>query len=318
MSHLHDARGDAHFARVRVALGVFLFVHFLHLLPWAPELFSNIGMLADGSASPLLHLFANPLALFDGPLFAQCFVASGALASLVLVFGNGPRKRIAALYLWFVLACLFGRNPLIRNPSLPYLGVLLLVYAASPKRPDVSLLRVVWVLLALGYAYSGITKLTSPSWLDGSAITAILNNPLARPGVAHDFLLALPSGFLVAASFGTLFLEISFPLLALSKRTRPLAWLAMTALQLSLLVLVDFADVTWGMLLVHAFTFDPRWLKRLLSSSSANPDHCHDGPHGRGRLYGAVRRNSHGVHPSGAHWAMACHTLFSRWRKHQT
>lgn len=294
-----DASADAHFARVRAALAVFLFVHFVQLLPWAAELFSNAGMIADGSASPLLHIFANPLALFDSPVFAQLFVGSGAVASVVLLFGGSRGRRIAALYLWFVLTCLFGRNPLIRNPSLPYVSVLLLVYAASPKRPDVSLVRVVWVLLAVGYAYSGITKLASPSWIDGSAVAAILSNPLARPGALRDLLLSLP-GVLVFVSYGTLFLEITFPIFALSKRTRPLAWLAMTGLQVSLLLLIDFADLTFGMLLVHAFTFDPQWLaigrrRRLLSSRDAGQHHGHDGPHVRvHRLLPGVGPKAHG------------------------
>ncbi|MFK8001624.1 MAG: hypothetical protein AB8H86_18665 [Polyangiales bacterium] len=284
MTQTEDARLNAHFARVRVALAVFLFVHFLGLLPWAAELFSDAGMIAEGSASPLLRVFANPLALLDSPLFTQLFVASGALASLLLLFGGEVQRRAAALYLWFVLTCLFGRNPLIRNPSLPYLGVLLLVYAASPKRPDVALVRVVWLLLAVGYAYSGLTKLSAPSWVDGSAIAAILRNPLARPGFCRDILLGLPSIVLVVVTYATLFLEIAFPLLALSKKARPFAWVAMTGLQLSLLALIDFADLTWGMLLVHAFTFDPRWLaiggpKRLIPSGDASLHHDHDGPH---------------------------------------
>lgn len=303
MKRTEDARLDAHFSRVRIALAGFLFVHFAGLLPWAPELFSNAGMIADGSASPLLRVFANPLALFDSPLFTQLFVASGGLASLVFLFGDEGRRRVAALYLWFVLTCLFGRNPLIRNPSLPYLGVLLLVYASSSKRPDISLVRVVWVLLAVGYAYSGLTKLSAPSWLDGSAVAAILSNPLARPGFIQDVLLGLPSTWLVIATYATLLLEITFPILALTKKARPFAWGAMTGLQLSLLVLIDFADLTWGMLLVHAFTFDPRWLsidglKRLVSSSDASQHHDHDGSHVD------LHRGLHGVGPQ-AHGADA-------------
>src|SRR5687767_916850 len=39
-----------------------------------------------------------------------------------------------------------------------------------------------WILMALGYTYSGAAKLVSPSWLDGTAIAQIMENPLARPG----------------------------------------------------------------------------------------------------------------------------------------
>jgi hypothetical protein len=38
-----------------------------------------------------------------------------------------------------------------------------------------------WILMAVGYSYSGLTKLTSPSWLDGTAITYVLENPWPAP-----------------------------------------------------------------------------------------------------------------------------------------
>jgi len=34
----------------------------------------------------------------------------------------------------------------------------------------------------------------------------------------------------------------------------------MTGLQITILFLVNFADLTIAMLLVHLFTFDPRWV----------------------------------------------------------
>ena len=246
---------------VRVVLGLFLFVHFAHLLPWAAELFSNQGMLADGHASPLLRAF-NPLAFVDSPLMIRGLVLVAMAASVALIFGKG--ERAAAIFLWLVLAWLFGRNPLIRNPSLPYVALLLLAHAcrSALKRPganDVTV-RVVWMLLSLGYLYSGLTKLIAPSWLDGSAVEFILRNPLARPSVLRDALLGSP--LLPLLTYGTLVLEIAFPFAALSRRLRPFVWLAMTALHLALLVLIDFADLTFGMLLVHLYVFDPAWLRR--------------------------------------------------------
>ena len=47
------------YSLLRVLFGAYLFIHFAHLLPWAGELFSSAGVLADGSASPILHLFPN-------------------------------------------------------------------------------------------------------------------------------------------------------------------------------------------------------------------------------------------------------------------
>lgn len=35
----------------------------------------------------------------------------------------------------------------------------------------------------------------------------------------------------------------------------------MVAMHLGILFVVDFADLTFGMLMIHLFTFDPDWLK---------------------------------------------------------
>ena len=101
----------------RAALGAYLFVHFAQLVPWAPELFSSAGVLPDGAASPLFRLFPNVLLLSDAPWAATALVAVGAAAAVPLAIGW--RDRIAALVCWYVLACLFGRDPLIANPSRP-------------------------------------------------------------------------------------------------------------------------------------------------------------------------------------------------------
>jgi predicted DCC family thiol-disulfide oxidoreductase YuxK len=179
---------------------------------------------------------------------------------------------------WYLWACLYGRNPLIANPGLPYVGWLLLAHALAPPAPYGSLAacgRVdprggwflprrlwvgAWVVMAVGYGYSGLTKLDSPSWLDGSALARVLENPLARPGAAGELARALPDALLAAAAWGGLAAEILFPLLALFARTRPWIWLALLAMHLGLVVLVDFADLSLGMIALHLFTFDPRWL----------------------------------------------------------
>lgn len=63
----------------------------------------------------------------------------------------------------------------------------------------------------------------------------------------------------MAASFGALALEIGFAFFALSRRLRPATWLAMLGMHAGLILLIDFADLSVGMLVLHAFTFDPAW-----------------------------------------------------------
>jgi predicted DCC family thiol-disulfide oxidoreductase YuxK len=263
----------------RFLFGTYLFVHFIQLLPWGAELFSNHGVLLDASASPLLVLFPNLLAVWDGPLVVTSFLVSAVLLSLL--FTAGWYDRIAAVLLWYIWACLFGRNPLIANPGLPYVGWMLLAHACLPAapygswaargRPDPagnwampnSIYVVAWILMALGYTYSGICKLTSPSWLDGTALVRVLENPLARPGFIRDALLTLPESLLRLMSWGALASECLFAPLALIPRLRPWIWGVLLSMHLALMMVVDFADLSFGMVMLHLFTFNPAWIPSL-------------------------------------------------------
>jgi hypothetical protein len=41
----------------RALFGAYLSIHFVQLIPWGGELFSQRGALPNGAASPLLYLF---------------------------------------------------------------------------------------------------------------------------------------------------------------------------------------------------------------------------------------------------------------------
>jgi predicted DCC family thiol-disulfide oxidoreductase YuxK len=268
----------------RMVFGTYLVIHFLQLLPWAAEMFSNSGVLADGRVSPLLHLFPNILAVCDSPLFVTSFV--GLAAVLSVMFAAGWYDRAASLGLAYIWACLFGRNPLIANPGLPYVGLLLVAHACLPRAPYGSLARrgdvdpgsswrmpqsifvVVWILMAVGYTYSGATKLVSPSWVDGSAVEHVLHNPLARPGILRDFVLSMPAWVLKVMTWGALATELSFAPLAFFPRLRPFVWLLMLTMHLGLITLIDFADLSMGMVILHLFTFDPGWVRGLKANTT--------------------------------------------------
>jgi predicted DCC family thiol-disulfide oxidoreductase YuxK len=165
------------------------------------------------------------------------------------------------------------------NPTLPFVGWLLLAHAALPGRPYGSLgargrvdpggdwrmpapiFTGAWILMALAYTYSGYTKLLSPSWMDGTALARILESPPARPTAVGAWLLELPELALQLATWGFLALELLFAPLALFRAVRPWLWLAMLSLQPALILLGGSADSSVGMMMVHFFTFNPAWIR---------------------------------------------------------
>lgn len=254
------------YAVARALLGLYLAVHLAALVPWGAELFSREGVLPSLTLNPLGPLFPNVLGLVDTPAGVTVVLLAGVVLAAALTLGLADR--LAALALWYVWACLLGRNPLILNPSIPYVGWLLLLHAAAgpPRRADPSwrlapqVQEVAWAVLALGYTYSAATKLCSPSWVDGTALWHVIAGPLSRPTPLRDALLSLPAPAFAAMTWGALALELACAPLGLARRLRPWLWLALVGMHLGILVLIDFADLTVGMLVAHAFTFDPAWL----------------------------------------------------------
>jgi predicted DCC family thiol-disulfide oxidoreductase YuxK len=247
---------------LRILLATYLAIHFSMLLPYASELFSSQGTLQDISALPSYGFFPNPLFCFTTPQDATIFVVILLVLSVGLMFQAS--YRIAALLLWFGWASLLSRNPFIANPSIPYIGYLLLIIAVAPAKREkiVQLLRnSLWVLLALGYTISGLHKLGSPSWVDGSALRELLMNPLSRDTAVTHLMRDTPDVILSILTWSALALEIFFTPLVMFKRVTPYVWGAMIAMHLGILSVVSFADLTTGMIIVHLYVFNPEWLR---------------------------------------------------------
>ena len=127
----------------------------------------------------------------------------------------------------------------------------------------------VWFLMAGGYTFSGLIKLASPSWVDGTAFRHLLENPLARPGLIRDAFLALPDRAIAMLTWSVLVAEITFLPLACLRMGRLVAWSGMLGMHLGIVLLVDFADLSFGMVMLHLFTFDPDWLPARMRSVNA-------------------------------------------------
>ena len=259
------------FVFFRVILGIYLVFHFAGLLPHATEIFSELGMFAAQSALPTLDALPNLFSLSDSPAFVYSVLGIGILGGVCLIMG--VERRAVSLILWIVWLSLFNRNPFISNPSIAFVGFALLIMAALPNGEPFAWRKTQfdwhvpnWVshgallLLMLGYTVSGLHKLTAPSWVDGTALIHVLNLPLARDTALTSSLLALPTWCVNIATWGALAVEIVALPLTFYHRTRPWIWLGLFLMNVSILTVIDFADLTFGILLFHLFVFDNRWL----------------------------------------------------------
>lgn len=261
------------FAVFRIVLGIYLAIHFGQLISYSTELFSDAGVLPDPTLNFTNGILPNPLVYWGSPNIATCMVF--VLTVLSMLFAAGIARRPIAIILWYGLACLFNRNNLINNPSLPYIGLILLLSATIPAtEPLVPKRRYnaeawffpaftfwgAWFLMATGYTFSGLEKFfNSPSWLEGTAIQHVLNLPLARPGICRTLILSLPDTLLHLITWSALALEILFLPLCIHSKTRLIAWSGLVSMHLGIMLLVAFADLSIGMLMLHLFTFDPQW-----------------------------------------------------------
>jgi len=257
----------------RISLGIYLLIHFLYLLPYGTEVFSHQGMLSNSTFSPIIHAFPNIFLWFDSPIIVSLILTLGALASILLICGRFDRT--AAFCLWLILTSLFGRNPLIANPSLPFIGWLLLAHLFIPPKPKDKfapwqlpngIFTAAWIVMAIGYSYSGFTKLSSPSWMDGTALFEVLSSPLARNNFFVNGLLYFPL-LLKLLSYSTLVLELLFAPLACLKKLRPYLWLTLLSMHIGLLFFLKFVDLSMGMIILHLFTFNPAWVPAKKSKS---------------------------------------------------
>ncbi len=266
----------AAYSLFRCLLGSYLAIHFLHLLPWVVELFSDQGLLNQTSSSPLMNIVPNVLAYCDSPFMVVSLCTFGFIASIC--FALGQKDKIASVVIAVILSWFFQRNPLIANPSLPLVGWMLIFHVFTPAHPCWSLSSqkhginfswrlpnhlwmAAWIVLSFAYSYSGYTKLLSSSWLQGDAVQYVLNNPLARDHLLREWLLLLPSVFLKLLTWGILYVELLFAPLALFRKLRPIMWTMMLIVQIGFLIFLNFADLTFPMLLIHFLTFDPNWVK---------------------------------------------------------
>ncbi|MBK7761224.1 MAG: hypothetical protein IPI35_33410 [Deltaproteobacteria bacterium] len=261
------------YALWRLSLGALLTGHFVRVLPYTDELYAKGGL--DLGETAFWVVFPSPLFVLDSPAFVTFWHLLGL--GLSVCFALGVRRRLAALGLWFVLVSVLAKNPLVYDLTWGYTGWALLAAALTPtgepRWPWQAPRRAEWAMpptlyvgacaiLAISTTVSGLSKLSRPEWLDGVAISSLLQMGVSREGPVVDALLALPPGLAAALSLFVLAAELLAAPLSIVWRGRMVAWTAMVLVHLGILLTVRIPELSLGMLSFHLLTMDTRWWSR--------------------------------------------------------
>jgi predicted DCC family thiol-disulfide oxidoreductase YuxK len=200
-------------------------------------------------------------------------------SGLSALFALGVRDRFAGLALLGLGTGLAAMSPPTSNASMPLIGLILLAHAFVPRRPYGSwdargrtdpaggwrmptrVHAAAWVALAIAYARSGAIKLGNPAWVDGSALSQALSDPLAGRTLLGELALQLPSPLVALATWNALALEIGFGPLAILRKVRPWLWSVLLGMQLFWMAMGHFADASAGLVMLHFFAFNPAWVR---------------------------------------------------------
>jgi hypothetical protein len=142
----------------------------------------------------------------------------------------------------------------------------------GPPLALIAPLRLVRFQVAMIYLSTGLWKLFSEQWRDGSALHYVLNNHLFR-----RYPVGLPVSLdwlATAATYGTLFWELGFAFMLLYAPTRRLALVAGVLIHIGMLATIEIGPFSWVMLATYTAFLDP-WKvptlpKELLRDVPAN------------------------------------------------
>lgn len=265
------------FSIFRIYTGAYLLFIFLTAIPSSAAIWSNEGLVPLSTSNLTYGIFPNLLDHYDSPQQILWFLV--LLSLLSLMFSMGVARKWVSVLIWYGWTCLFNRNNLTLNPSIQYIGWLLLACCFIPSGEPWSLSRKnsnwrmpklifwgAWILLFTGYFFSGVDKLNSTSWANGSALQKIMESLLAR--VSDNWLLHLPAGILRILNWLVIAMELACLPLAILSITRKWAWIFSLCIQTGIFLILNIDPIVFGMLTIMVFTFNKEWFNRNLKAKT--------------------------------------------------
>lgn len=195
--------------------------------------------------------------LYESPINLPTLTLVAILGALAaLSFALGFFVSISALTIFVCMHVSLFALPIIKEIQYPYFSILLVIFALAPKKTPLQWQRALFFAVYLGFTLSGISKLFYAGWFTGTAVKMLcLKSPLAL----SELLCAEPQWKYLAIF--PLFVETASLPMALWPKTRLLTWTLNTLLHCAVLFIIPLWPVSFGVLSMQLFLFEPSWLK---------------------------------------------------------
>ncbi len=217
-----------------------------------------------------IHYFTSPSTV-NALLLGLIFFA--------ILLTVGLQRRLSALLLWFGWIILYNLNNLTHDPSLPFIGLLLLVFATvrsgepfswrkhfltsdeSFAVPSITYWGI-WIIFCASFTISGVEKIISSNiWESGYALTAFYNGPIAFSNNFVDWLLTWPDWIHRGMTWLILYSQVLALGMLWHRSTRFIFWSITTLSFAFSLLLLNLTEVLLGMLIFYFFLIESRWLQ---------------------------------------------------------
>lgn len=200
----------------------------------------------------------------------QSFSVFGVILVILACFLTlGVWRRVAACLIGMGLFYLINTLAIKATLNELFIGWLLLLFIFIPtgeplvaaKKININIWQMpwfvvlsAWIILVAYYSFSALTTLQNMAFSDGTVLSS-----RAYGNFLVHLLLALPPLVLSIATWGFLLFELAFAPLCLFNKARAWAWLLMLLIQI--VGFLIFRDQVFGLILLHLFVFDPRFIK---------------------------------------------------------
>jgi hypothetical protein len=186
--------------------------------------------------------------------FISYFTSPGAVSLLFVVliiasllFTVGLLRQVMALILWGGWVILYNLNNLTVDPSLGFIGLLLLVFATVPcgeplvlgkrfllstpawRMPAITYWGI-WFIFGMAFTVSGLEKFSSHIWTSGSAMGYFFSGPVGLSNQLVDWVITWPTFLHQLITWIVLYSQLLAVGMILFRKTRIILWLVLTGL----------------------------------------------------------------------------------------